>query len=391
VAESRVEGSRYAFRRRSWRALAGLFDRCGAALVRRAAPAIPLGPAPRVLVLRLDHLGDVLFATPALRALRAGLPGAHVTLAVGPWAAPLVAAGELVDAVHVFAAPWFARPPRRGVVGPGLEFARWVRAGHFDVGIDLRGDVRHLACMAWAGVPVRLGYGRTGGGFWITHPVTYRAAHEVERNLDLVRVLVPGAAPGALASPPVSAGDAAWASVVVRELGLDARRPLVLVHPGAGYPSKRWEAAALAQTLTLAVRAADLHVVLVGGTDDKEAARVLAAQLERAPASLVGRTTLGQLGALLQHATVFVGHDSGPAHLAVAHGVRCVLLYSGVNDIAQWGPWRGHVQVFRTPVPCSPCGLSVCNRAHECMRDLAPAEVASAIVSAVRAAWEGGA
>jgi ADP-heptose:LPS heptosyltransferase len=374
-----MERQRYAYRRRTWRLLAGLFDRVGGTLVRRPRRAAGGAPPRRVLIVRLDHLGDVLFATPALRALRTGMPGAHLTLVVGPWAAPLVAASGLVDEVHCFAAPWFERPPRRSGWWAWLGLVRWMRAARFDVALDLRGDVRHLAGVALAGVPQRLGYGRTGGGFWITDPVPDRPVHEVERNLDLVRVLLPGATAGALELPPTGAEDTAWAERELRESGWDARRPLVLVHPGAGYPAKRWESEALARTLDLVSESAAVHLVLIGGAGDEADARALGDRMRRPPASLVGRTSLGQVCALLRRAAVFVGHDSGPAHLAVASGVRCVLLYSGVNDLAAWGPWRGRVQVFRTPVPCSPCGLPVCNRSHECMRDIVPEEVAAAI------------
>jgi ADP-heptose:LPS heptosyltransferase len=300
-----------------------------------------------------------------------------------------VAAGDLVDEVRSFAPPWFRRPPRRGGARDWLALAQWVRDARFDAAIDLRGDVRHLACLALARVPVRLGYGRTGGGFWLTHPVPYRDVHEVERDMDLVRVLVPGAVAGSLEAPPVAPADVEWTATALHEAGCDPKRPLVLVHPGAGYPSKRWETEPLARALDAVQRSGGLQVLLVGGAADDPDARVLADRMRQPPGSLVGRTSLGQLAALLKRAAVFVGHDSGPAHLAVASGVRCVLLYSGVNDIAHWGPWQGQVRLFHTPVPCSPCGLSVCNRSHECMRDLAPEEVAAAVVAFATSPGEG--
>jgi ADP-heptose:LPS heptosyltransferase len=94
---------------------------------------------------------------------------------------------------------------------------------------------------------------------------------------------------------------------------------------------------------------------------------------------LAGRTTLEELAALLARAGGFVGHDSGPAHLAIAAGVPSVLLYSGVNALRSWGPWGGCTRVLNHEVECSPCGLAVCNRNHECMRDLAPQAVVDAL------------
>jgi ADP-heptose:LPS heptosyltransferase len=253
-----------------------------------------------------------------------------------------------------------------------------VTSNDFDVAIDLRGDVRHLAWFALAGVPIRLGYGRTGGGFWLTREPRFRAVHEVERNLDLVRQLVPEAQAGPLVPVPIGGDDIAAAHAVLPEAGCDPQGPYVVCHPGAGYASKRWEPESLARALDRLEGLGLGRTVLVGTASDAEMVQAVLRHTQTAPAVAVGRTALRPLAALLQGARLFLGHDSGPSHLAVAMQTPCVLLYSGVNDPTEWGPWQGKVRLLHAPVECSPCGLRDCNRQHECMRGFGPDEVVAA-------------
>jgi heptosyltransferase-2/heptosyltransferase-3 len=366
----------YAFRKRRLRLLARAVDAVGDRLFHRAAGGPP--PPPRkLLVIRLDHLGDVLFATPALRALRTAFPDAELTLLAGPWAADAVTGTGLVDRVQVVAVPWFARPRRRGGAGAWFAVWRWMRRERFDAALDLRGDVRHLAWLWAARIPVRIAPGVTGGGFLATHEIAMRAVHEVERNLDAVRVLVPAAVAGPLAAV-VPAPQPPLAALA------PPGRPTVLVHAGAGYATKRWEPEALAACVR-ELMAGGLVPVFVGTSADRALTAAVQAQLPQPAADAVGRTTLAELAALCARATAFLGHDSGPAHVAVASGIPCVLVYSGVNDPARWGPWGGRVRVLQHPVHCSPCGLARCPFAHECMRGIEPAAVARAVLDFVAA------
>ena len=94
-----------------------------------------------------------------------------------------------------------------------------------------------------------------------------------------------------------------------------------------------------------------------------------------------GRLSLAQLAALLQQANVFVGADSGPAHLAAAVSAPVVALFSGTNLAEQWRPWGEHVSVVRQAVACGPCHRSMCPLAdHPCMQGLLPSAALAAIV-----------
>ena len=115
-------------------------------------------------------------------------------------------------------------------------------------------------------------------------------------------------------------------------------------------------------------------MVVVGGPEDPPAAEVLARH-ERLR-DWTGRLTVTQTTALLERADLFIGADSGPAHLAASAGTLSVILFSGTNQPQQWRPWSRHSMILRQRVPCQPCHNKVCPLAdHPCMATLEPDRV----------------
>lgn len=332
---------RYVYRSAFKRLAAGVFDALGTAAVRIATGGWGLRPRAesltsprRILVVRLDHLGDVCFSRPALAALKAGFPEARLTTLTSGAGAELMRRDPNVDEALVWEAPWFARPGSPRPATGFLALARDLRRRRFDLALDLRGDLRHLVLLWLAGVPARAGYGITGGGF-LAHVVPRLAVgtHEVERGLDLA------AAVGATARPrrftPLRVSAAERRGALARWQG---RGPRVLVHPGAGDPAKRWPAARFAQVCD-ALTAAGCRVALIGTASEQAGAAAVRAACPRPLEDWCGRTSLAELLALIDTADLVLGHDSGPAHLAVTQGVPAVLLWSETNDPQEWGPW----------------------------------------------------
>ncbi len=227
-------------------------------------------PPRRILLIRPDHLGDVLFLTPALRALREAQPQASITVLVGPWAASLLENNPDVDAVETVRFPWFDRAPKAGAGEPYrrlYEAARQLR-GRFDVAVICRFDHWWGAWLAAAaGIPRIVGYATRDVAPFLTDPVPYHPArHEVAQNLALLGVLgTPASAdPGRYPLRfPVSDEARIAARGVLAEQGLPADdAPLVAIHPGSGAPVKRWQVerwAALMATLHAYARGALRH------------------------------------------------------------------------------------------------------------------------------------
>ena len=150
------------------------------------------GQADRILLIRTDHIGDVINATCVLKPLRMKFPKAEIDLLVSSWALPIIEHDQNVDNVFVCDAPWFLRPGSGfldGVKG-FWRYMQIIRNGCYDVCVDLRGDFRQILAMYLARVERRISYGISGGGFLLTDNVPYAGImHEMERNLELIRTL----------------------------------------------------------------------------------------------------------------------------------------------------------------------------------------------------------
>jgi lipopolysaccharide heptosyltransferase II len=335
----------------------------------------------RLLVVRLDNLGDLLMTTPAIAALRAGLPQAHITLLTSPAGAALAPHLPEVDEVIAWHAPWVKSDPAD--VEPPASL-HGLAAGGYDGAVIFTVCTQSAlpaALTAWlAGIPLRLAHARENPyallSDWVrdTDADLACARHEVQRQLDLV---------AAVGFEPVDtrlrfalqAADVRSIGWRLREAGVEAGRPLVVVHPGATAPSRRWPAERFGQAARTVARATGAAVVLTGSA--AEAAEVAQAQaaLDMPAPSFVGTLTLGQLAALLARAAVLVSNNSGPVHLAAALGTPVVDLYALTNP--QHTPWQVSARVLNHDVPCRGCLKSICPMGHhECLRGV-PAEAAA--------------
>lgn len=328
----------------------------------------------RILLLRLRLIGDVVFTTPAIRALAHRYPDAQLTYVVETGAFPVVANNpHLADVITV--------PHVRGWrrVADDVQLAWKLRARRIDVAVDFHGGPRS-AWLAWASrAPRRVGYDVQGRTWMYTHvvhrPRELRARHSVENQWDLLAQVDPAfARPADPATDRVEmpADPLARAAIDLRLAGLglpgDAR--LVVIHVSAGNPFRRWpETSFAALASDLVVAGADRWVVLAGGPSDHEAtARVLATARSRAGRAGVRIVdgegmSLAELRALMDRAALFIGGDSGPLHVASTSDVPIVGLF-GPTLAARSAPWRPRTipteSIDVGVLPCRPCEQRVC-------------------------------
>ena len=329
----------------------------------------PLNRSPRrLLLIRPDHLGDVLLASPAIGALREAAPEAHLTFLVGPWSEEVASRGARVDEILTCQFPGFARRPKRHILEPYQVLLREARRlrDRYDLAVILRPDHWWGALLAAvAGIPLRLGWDTPTTRPFLTDALPLPpATHAAHRNVILagraaglvlgLPTLDPGGEPAGHRYQPIfrlTPEERAWA-----EFPQEANGPLVLLHPGSGSPLKNWPSGRWAEVAdALAERGA--CVILTGGPDDLASPQAVAAAMRTKPLILAGATTLGQLGALAERCALALGTDNGPLHLAAALGAPTLRLY-GPTDEALFGPWGPAVDhvVLTHQLPCRPCG-----------------------------------
>ncbi len=343
------------------------------ALLRRAPHRAPQR-IKRVLVIKPDHLGDVLLLTPALRALRQQLPQAHITLLVGPWSRTVVAHNPDIDTLQICAFPGFARRAKTSVWVPYrvlLQTASLLRSSRYDAAIIARDDHWWGALLvALAGVPVRIGYGIAPVAPFLTHMLPHHATtHVGQQALDLVTALTntPVATRPAL-RPPLIDDARDWAARWLVEQALDDQ-PVTAIHPGTGGQAKLWLGQRWAE-IADALHSGGMRVLLTGGPGEATLVDQIAAQMQQAPTTLVGVASVAQLAAVYERCAMVLGVDNGPLHLAASVGTPTVVLF-GPSDSQRYGPWGEETRhhVLRSGLWCSPC-----NNLERCPRGTAPSE-----------------
>ena len=341
--------------------------------------------ARRIAVFRALQLGDMLCAVPALRALRAAAPRAHITLVSLPWARQFQERyADLLDDFAVF--PGGEAFPEAGPATATAMHAFYadMQARRFDVAIALHGSgpqstdvVRHFGARHVFGFQPEGSKTRHAQTALLPWPTQLP---EAQRLLALLTHLGAPAVP-TIPDFPLRRDDYAEALALLRRHALDRDR-LVCLHPGARMPSRRWwpeRFAAVADTLVLS----GFHVVLTGAPSEAELVDAVRAHMRQRAASVVGQTSLGGLAALLRLARLLVCNDTGVSHVAAAVRAPSVVIACG-SDVARWAPAdRTLHRVLASHPACRPCMHWTCPTGHECAGDITVQHVLDAAYGAL--------
>ncbi|MBI1977529.1 MAG: glycosyltransferase family 9 protein [Candidatus Omnitrophica bacterium] len=364
---------RYPFKR-SWRWQVVRFFDWIFDLFSKQAKAKPFPSSiQNILVVRLDHIGDLTCSLPAISILKKQYPNARLSLLTGKEGEAILAQNPNVDEIIVFRSNWFAR----GIFFNPFEFVKLVwnlRKKAFDLGFDLRGDLRNIVLMALAGVRYRIAYGIAGGSGLLDRTGVYDTAlHQVELNAKLVTEEVFTKTD---LVPKIFLGEAEIGEALqtLKNLGARSGTKLIAIHPEAGYPSKEWEEEKFVVLIHRFLRESRDTILIFGVSKARQLAEHFAHSAR--VINLVGKCSLRQMVALLSHCHLFIGNDSGPSHLAQTLDIPIVVIASGTNEYDQWGVWAKDAQVLKHAVPCSPCHLKYCNvLGHPCMSHISAEEV----------------
>ncbi|HEY0443425.1 MAG TPA: glycosyltransferase family 9 protein [Candidatus Limnocylindrales bacterium] len=337
-----------------------------------------------VLAVRLDAMGDVLMTTPALRAIRATVPDARLTLLTSPGAAEVAACIPELDAVIAHDVPWMKATAARTDPAPDLELIDRLRAGRFDAAVIFTvhtQDPLPAALTCWlAGIPLRLAHSRDNPyqllTDWVRDPEPLEPIrHEVQRQLDLVAAVGYRTEDTHLSFrvPPDASRRVRG---MLAGLGLHAAAPWAVLHPGATAPSRRYPPERFAAAARALATEDGWRFVVTGSPGEAELAASVARAIGPAAVPLAGQLSLGELSALIAVAPVVITNNTGPAHLAAAVGTPVVDVYALTN--VQHTPWRVRHRLVINDVPCRGCRKSVCPLGHNACLTGIPAESVAA-------------
>jgi heptosyltransferase-2/heptosyltransferase-3 len=354
----------------------------------------------RILLVRPDHLGDVLLTTPAIHALRKAKPRAELHALVGPWSAEALATNPDLDSVITLPFPGFSRSPKKNLQSPyelALRSARQLRVIGYTSAVIFRPDHWWGAMLAHlAGIPERIGYDLPDVARFLSIAVDPEPGHVVEQNLRLIRLWTGRIEPASAEYVfRFDQADRTYADEVLRQSGVDTEQPIVCIHPGAGTWVKRWHEADWAKVADTLREQLNAAIVFTGGDHEMLMAREITGRMTGPAHVMVGETSVAQMAALYARAQVVLGPDSGPLHLAVAVGTPTVALF-GPADPAEFGPWGNknkHI-TLTSDIGCRPCKVLDWGGDnpdfHPCLREISVGRVLDAARRAVQYNAESG-
>ena len=354
----------------------------------------------KILLIRLRLIGDVVFTTPLIPALKQAFPGSRITYLVERESAAVVCGNPQLDDVIIVER---TRGVRR--VLDDLRLARRLRAGRFDLVLDLHGGPRSAWLALASGARQRIGYDIQGRTWMYTRtvhrPRELRPRHSVSNQWDLLQAIEgwPGGAADPDAHPVEMALDPAVDARIGEALGVAGIEPfdeLIVIHVSAGNPFRRWPEPAFTRLVaSLAANGDRRRLILSSGPSDRGAADRIAAaaRAELGPdrASRVvdlGDFGLAELKSLVERSRLFIGGDTGPMHIAATTRTPIVGIY-GPTLPARSAPWRPRsvaTEAVETKgLPCRPCDQRVCEPGDfRCLTLIRPEDVVSAAERVLR-------
>jgi len=324
-------------------------------------------------------MGDLLLSTPAIRAVRHGLPDAHIAVMVRPYNEPVVRNNPDIDEVIVYDKD----RADRGLWG-NARFALRLFLKRFDTAVLLHTTNRAVLLSVFGGVKKIVGYDRRLR-FLMTETIQCEKhlgeKHEIDYSLDVVRKLGIDTA-GADRRPVmvITEDDARSAALLLKKKGVRHGDRLIVVNPGASCPSRRWRPERYREVIRRFLQAGD-RVAVIGIVEEAEIAAQVLQGLEMRALNLTGLLSIGETAALIRSARLLVSNDTGSVHLASAVGTPVLVIYGrkdpGLSPVV-WGPIGENNIVLHKDAGCVTCLAHNCTNGFKCLDQIAVGDVIGA-------------
>ncbi len=295
-----------------------------------------IGPEPSIVLVRLRSLGDTVLSTPAFALLRRTLPGARIHVAMDAGFADVLEGQPDIDGV--------LNVPAGNGWGVRIRLLRQIRARRPDLCIDMHGGATAAWLTAFSGARWRAGFEHFRQR-WAYNVRVPKAQDVLGRAADAD---IHTAEHHAAAIIHLGAVDERIPPARLANRACRGTPPYAVIHSGAAYRTKEWSLDRFRSLASEIARRYGLRPIFVLGPDENDVA------LELSEFDIRQDLPMPRLLSLLARARLFVGNDSGPAHIAASYGVPCVVVF-GSSDSSRWHPWRTLYRVVETDWDCKPC------------------------------------
>lgn len=333
----------------------------------------------KILAIELRYIGDMLFITPALRAIKENFPNAHLSLLMQRAYRDIMGENPCIDKLILYV-------KETGLPG-FVKILRRIRKEEFDLVINFHDSWRCILFTALSKAKFKVGYNLRGQGVFLDAKLTPayikgQPKHEVDSHLDLVRII--GASEVNNKDPQmwITKQDRRFASQFLNKHKIGSGDLIIGLNAGGSWPTKRWPEEKFARLGDRLIKDYNAKVLVFGGPQDISLLQRLKTFMRETP--IVAKINLRQLAALAQRCDLFISNDSGPVHIAAAIHTPTIAIF-GPSDPRKYAPYgKGHL-VVRKDLPCSPCGQHRC-KSHDCMKLITVEDVLGAAMAQLKKA-----
>lgn len=335
----------------------------------------------KILIVKLNMLGDTVCFLPTILAIRKGFPNAHLTLLTTNVGKEIIECGELVDTI------WVAELNDIKTIPGFFRWLRSVKERKFDVAVASSDSSSFLSLLFFlSSIPIRAGFSNPKLSFLYNRKVPFtKDFTHTELNLMIARRL--GLEIESIKPPMdllISETENVKAVALLRRNGIKKNDRFIVFHVGSNKPSRRWPIERFAEVVNgLTRRQHELQFVCIGGNQENElVSRLWSIVKEDHIINLCGKTSTKQLIHIVSLSDLFVGHSSGPLHVAYMLGIPTVSLW-GASSLPIWGPtWEKEKHVcIKSDIECLGCEQEICPKGTlECMERISADEVIKAIL-----------
>ena len=288
----------------------------------------------RILIVNVNWIGDVLFSTPAIRALRKHFPEAHIACMVVPRCKEVLELNPHLNELIIYD----EKGENKGLMGK-LKIISNLKARRFDCVFLFHRSLTRTLMVALSGIKERAGIDNPKRGFLLTKKIKPQPSdiHKVEQFLNIVRTMVDGD-DGKSMELFIGKEDEASAREFLKSMGMGENDRFFILNPGGNWDLKRWPAENFAGLGDRLHEKYKLPIVITGAEKDVELGKKISDLMKYKPIIAAGKTTLRQLAAIMKRASLVVSNDSGPMHIAVSQGAKTIALF-GPTDPKVTGPY----------------------------------------------------
>jgi heptosyltransferase II len=322
----------------------------------------------KILVINVNWLGDVVFSTPALKALRNHFPDAYISCLVISRCEEVLKNNPRINEIIVY-----DEYGKHKSLWAKIKFIRYLRKKHFDSVYILHPSLRRAMIGFLAGIPNRIGYSTKKRGFLLTKaiPINPESMHKVDYFLNLLdQVGIPNV--DRKCEFFLSEKDKNDAALILEKAGITAKDRFVVFNPGGNWLMKRWPVKHFAVLADWLIKKKKIKVVIAGGKGDRVLAQQIVNKVKSRLSVITGLTTLHQLAAVMVKSQCVVTADSGPMHISVAAGAKTVAIFGPTSPELTGPIGMSNPVILQESQGCEvPCYKSDCDN-NLCMEKITP-------------------